>query len=94
MSENKWISVHTKIVSHQDKLVTHLIRVQNHQLKEKTQEIQEESKEYSQFIDKKREKRWVYNYLIWEKLRGFSLIIYKSMLRYGQGIDKLCHRRG
>merc|ERR1711962_985945 len=33
------------------------LRVQNHQLKEKTQEIQEESKEYSQFIDKKREKR-------------------------------------
>ena len=32
----------------------------HHQLKEKTQEIQEESKEYSQFIDKKREKRWVY----------------------------------
>merc|ERR1712131_478378 len=33
------------------------LRVQNHQLREKTQEIQEESKEYSQFIDKKREKR-------------------------------------
>jgi DNA repair exonuclease SbcCD ATPase subunit len=33
------------------------LRVQNHLLKEKTQEIQEESKEYSQFIDKKREKR-------------------------------------
>merc|ERR1711917_140383 len=33
------------------------LRVQNHQLREKTQEIQEERKEYSQFIDKKREKR-------------------------------------
>ena len=52
--------IHTNIVSHTfQQLLTHFIRVQNHQLKEKTQEIQEESKEYSQFIDKKREKRYI-----------------------------------